>query len=113
MPATTLDFMPGEIDLVDCFVAGAATCLGTAIGLAINDLRLFEEKEKKDSAPGPMDTAKAKAMRIADVAFNLSSIIATTAGAALAHSCRTSTFWYRTPVPYCCLTLNADGQSPL
>jgi hypothetical protein len=38
MPATTLDFMPGEIDLVDCFVAGAATCLGTVIGLAINSL---------------------------------------------------------------------------
>ncbi len=80
MPATTLDFMPGEIDLVDCFVAGAATCLGTAIGFTIKE----EEENLKDSAPGTIGNVKAKAMRIADVAFNLSSIIATTAGAALA-----------------------------
>ena len=73
MPATTLDFMLFDIDLVDCFVAGAATCLGTLIGCAIIDH--FQEKEKKD--PAPIDT-------VADVAFTLSSIIATTTGVALA-----------------------------
>lgn len=62
-----------DIDLVDCFVAGAATCLGTVIGYAI--ICHFEEKEEKD--PAPIDT-------VSDVAFSLSSIIATTTGVALA-----------------------------
>jgi hypothetical protein len=118
MPATTLDFMRFDVELADCFVAAAAAGLGTVIGYAIN--KLFEEKEKKDSAP--IDT-------VANVAFCLSSIFATTTGVALAHSCRTSTFWYPgsillsdnmrgSPVPAvaaCCLAafaLNTVGALP-
>ena len=86
--------MPVVVDRVDCFVAAAAASLGTVIGYAITRIfeakYAFEEANKEALAPA----AVISSVTVADVAFNLSSIIATTAGVALARSCRTSTFWY-------------------
>ena len=88
----TLDFMPVDVDRVDCFVAAAAASLGTVIGSLLSVSALPTEEKKKPEAPAAVPAASS--VTVADVAFNLSSIIATTAGVALARSCRTSTFWY-------------------
>ena len=84
--------MPVVVDRVDCFVAAAAASLGTVIGSLLSVSALPTEEKKKPEAPAAVPAASS--VTVADVAFNLSSIIATTAGVALARSCRTSTFWY-------------------
>jgi hypothetical protein len=65
---------------------------GTVIGYAIT--RIFEAKYAFEEANKKAPAAVISSVTVADVAFNLSSIIAATAGVALARSCRTSTFWY-------------------